>query len=70
MSAGYRFSGILMTVEQKTPKALAGAPGGRNGSAAQREQPRPYPRVVSPARLRLRTVTNDDGHFQGFEVIS
>lgn len=51
MAAGYWFTVIPMTEERKTPRALAGAPRDRKGSADRREQLTPNPRAVPPTRL-------------------
>jgi hypothetical protein len=68
MPAGYWFTVAPMTAERKTPRALAGAPGGRKGSAGRHEQASPYPRAVPQTSLRLRTIVSEEGHFQGLEV--
>jgi hypothetical protein len=52
----------------KNPGALAGATGVDIGSASRAEQQKTYNQSVPTSRLRLRSIFNDDGHFQGLEV--
>lgn len=52
----------------KNPGALAGATGAPNGSAERRERQKTYSHQSDFARLTLRSIVSDDGHFQGLEV--
>ena len=54
--------------DSKNPGALAGATGVRKGSAWRLEQLKPYTDRPRPARILLRSIVSDDGHFQGLEV--
>jgi len=57
-----------MPQQQRTPAPWK---GGRGSGSAQRagERSREYDLRKSAARLTLRTLFNDDGHFLGLEVV-
>ena len=52
----------------KNPGGLGGHTGASNGSAWRREQSEAYTETPSAARILLRSIVSDDGHFQGLEV--
>lgn len=52
----------------KTPARRGGATGAPNGSAWRLEQMEGYTDRPRPARILLRSIVSDDGHFQGLEV--
>jgi|TARA_R100000149_G_scaffold58307_1_gene27271 hypothetical protein len=53
----------------KNPGALAGATGADRGHKLSGSgQGKPYTERPSAARILLRSIVSDDGHFQGLEV--
>lgn len=52
----------------KNPGGLAGHTGASNGSAWRLEQIEAYTGSPATARILLRSIMSDDGHFQGLEV--
>lgn len=56
--------------DSKNPGARAGATGAAKSSAWRLEQSEPYTARTIPARILLRSIVSDDGHFQGLEVLT
>lgn len=55
--------------DSKNPGARAGATGVKSGlKLGGSGQEKPYTERPSAARILLRSIVSDDGHFQGLEV--
>jgi len=58
-----------MDRKHEGPPTTDGRPSGDSSVLGGSERRKPYIRGGLFARLKLRTIVNDDGHVQGLEVV-
>lgn len=61
-------SRLTQAPPSKNPGSLAGLTGVRRRSSDEEDRQQYYSAAHTVARLTLRSIISDDGHFQGLEV--